>query len=132
MTPLSVLYVDDDEDIRTIVRMALSLDPGLNLTEAASGKEALALIAAGLRPDVAVLDVMMPGMHGPVVMQRLHADPETAALPVIVMTAKARAADLAFYREAGAIGVIAKPFDPLQLAGQVRTLLDTAGKADPA
>jgi two-component system OmpR family response regulator len=123
MTPLRVLYVDDDADIRTIVRMALSLDPAMTLTEAASGTEALALVAGGLVPDVAVVDVMMPGMTGPALMEALHARPVTAALPVIVMTAKARPADVAAYRARGATGVISKPFDPLTLAGEIRALV---------
>lgn len=123
MRALRLLYVDDDADIRTIVRMALSLDPAITLTEASSGAEALAIVAGGLVPDVAVVDVMMPGMSGPALMEALHARPATAGLPVIVMTAKARAADVATYRARGAVGVISKPFDPLTLGRRIRELI---------
>lgn len=127
MTPLSILYVDDDPDIRTVVRLALGLDPAMTLTEAASADAALALVDAGLRPDLALVDAMMPTMTGPVLMEQLHARPATAHLPVIVITAKARAADIAAYRARGALGVISKPFDPLRLAREIRELLRSAG-----
>lgn len=123
--PLSILYVEDDADIRHIVRVALSLDPLIRLDVAASGAEALEHLAQNALPDVALLDVMMPGIDGPTLMATLRETPATAALPVIFMTAKARPADVADYRARGAIGVILKPFDPLELATAVRTLVET-------
>jgi CheY-like chemotaxis protein len=130
VTPLSVLYVDDDADIRTIVGMALALDPALTLTEAATGEEALALVSDGFVPDVAVVDMMMPGINGRVLMERLHRQEATAHVPVIVITARARAADIAAYRAAGAIGVITKPFDPLHLAPRIRALAHATENRD--
>ena len=121
MTSLAVLFVDDDADIRTIVTLALSLDPAMALTTAGSGAEALELVRSGLSPDVVLLDVMMPEMSGPALMTRLS--DQAARLPVIFMTANAREADLASYRALGAAGVIVKPFDPLTLAREIRTLL---------
>ena len=121
--PLALLYVDDDADIRTVVAMALSLDPGIVLQVAGSGDEALTLIAAGYRPDAIVLDVMMPGMDGPALLERLRVLPATATVPAIFMTARGRQADIDFYHARGAAGVIVKPFDPLTLATQVRALL---------
>ncbi len=123
MTPLVLLYVDDDDDIRTVVTLALSLDPAIALHVAASGQEALTAVAEGLYPDAIVLDVMMPGLDGPAVMERLRAMPAGATVPVIFMTARGRQADLDFYRARGAAGVIMKPFDPLTLAAEVRALL---------
>jgi len=123
MTSLSVLYVDDDADIRTIVSLALSLDPTITLRVATSGAEALDVVAAGFVPDVAVLDVMMPGMDGLTLLDRLHALPVAAKVPVIFMTAQARQADIAAYQARGAIGVIVKPFDPIRLAACVREML---------
>lgn len=123
MTRLVLLYVDDDDDIRTVVTMALSLDPDITLRVAASGEEALTAIAAGLRPDAVVLDVMMPGMDGPALLERLRRLPPTATTPVIFMTARGRQADVDFYRARGAAGVIVKPFDPITLAERVRLLL---------
>lgn len=122
MTPLSVLYVDDDPDIRTIVSMALSLDPGISLRTAGSAADALAMLADGEAPDVALLDVMMPGTDGPTLLDRLRAQEATRGVPVIFLTASGREADIARYRERGAIGVILKPFDPLTLAADLRRL----------
>ncbi len=126
MRSLSVLYVDDDPDIRHIVALSLSLDPMIAARFAASGEEALALLAEGYRPDVAVLDVMMPEMDGLTLLDRLRADPATAAIPVLFMTARAREADVAAYRARGAAGVIVKPFDPLSLGSAIRERLAAA------
>jgi CheY-like chemotaxis protein len=74
------------------------------------------------RPDLVVLDVMMPGMDGPAILERMRADPELQHIPVIFMTAKANPQEVARFRGLSAIGVIAKPFDPLALGGQVKAL----------
>lgn len=122
--PLKLLYVDDDTDIRTIVEMALALDPAIEARTAKSGPEAIALISAvDWRPDVFVLDVMMPEMDGITTLHALRALPGMDDTPALFMTAKARDADIARYREEGAVGVILKPFDPLQLATEIRTLI---------
>lgn len=119
-----VLYVDDEADIRTIVQIALRLDPGMEVTMAASGAEALSLVGrAGWMPDIVLVDVMMPGMTGMELVEKLRGGPATAAIPVVFVTASARSFDIARYVGAGAVGVIAKPFDPLTLAAQVRAHL---------
>ena len=120
---LSILYVDDEPDIRLIVEIALSMRPGLSVRTAESGEEALAiLIGQGWRPDVAMVDVMMPGLTGPEVLAALRAEPAPESLPVIFVTARARPQDVAAYVGQGARGVISKPFDPMQLADQVIAL----------
>jgi len=124
MKALDILYVDDDEDIRHIVRLSLSLDPAITLRIAGSAAEALALLDRGRLPDVALLDVMMPGRDGLSLLADLRARPATAALPVIFMTAKGRPADVELYRARGALGMILKPFDPLDLARQIRARMD--------
>lgn len=122
--PLKLLYVDDDTDIRTIVEMALALDAGIEARTAKSGPEALAMIStSGWQPDVLVLDVMMPEMDGIDTLHALRALPGLDATPALFMTAKAREADVARYRSEGAAGVILKPFDPLQLTTEIRTLI---------
>lgn len=126
MTPLSILYVDDDPDIRHIVGLSLSLDPTVTAAFAASGEEALALLAGGFLPGVAVLDVMMPEMDGLTLLDRIRADPATAAIPILFMTARAREADILAYQARGAAGVIVKPFDPLSLASAIRERLAAA------
>lgn len=126
---MQVLYVDDEEDIRTIVSIALGLDPDMKVTLAASGAEALALVGAGWVPDIALVDVMMPEMNGMELVARLHGEPATAGLPVLYVTASARSDDIARYTGAGAIGVISKPFDPMTLAAQVRAYHAAGGRA---
>lgn len=118
---INILYVDDDVDIRTVAEMALGLDDGLTVTTASSAEEALAMLdAREMRPDVALLDVMMPGMDGPALAGELRRRAGLADLPVIFMTARARSADIADYHALGQTGVILKPFDPISLAQQIR------------
>lgn len=119
MTSLRVLHVDDEPDIREIVELSLGLDPALAVRSCASGSEALAA-ATDLPPDLILLDVMMPVMDGPATLTRLRGDPRTTDIPVVFMTARAQAREIEHFRSLGAAGVIAKPFDPLTLAGMVR------------
>ena len=114
-----ILYVEDDPDITMVAQMALEIVGGLVLRSCSSGREAL-LAAATCQPDLILLDVMMPGMDGPDTLAALRGLPNTARTPVIFMTAKVQAAELAHYKALGALGVIAKPFDPMLLAQQVR------------
>ena len=114
----TVLYVDDEPDIREVVELSLALSADLTVHTCASGEEALRR-APQLRPDILLLDVMMPGMDGPTTMQRLRELPELARTPVVFMTAKAMPQEVARFKELGAVAVIAKPFDPMQLASQV-------------
>ncbi len=120
---LSILYVDDEPDIRLIVQMALNLHPDLTTRTAQSGEEALGMvIGEGWRPDLVMVDVMMPGLTGPDVLAALRANADTADIPVIFVTARARPPDIDAYIAQGAKAVIVKPFDPMSLASQVVTL----------
>ncbi len=121
-----VLYVEDDPDIQMVAQMALEVVGGLNLRTCSSGKEALLAAASGMVPDLILLDVMMPDLDGPATLAELRKLPATAATPVIFMTAKVQAAEVTYYKSIGAVGVIAKPFDPMLLAQQVRTLWQEA------
>ena len=122
---LSVLYVDDEPDIRLIVEMALNLHPSLATRTARSGEEALGMvIGEGWRPDLIMVDVMMPGLTGPDVLAALRANADTAAIPVVFVTARARPPDIDAYLAQGAKAVIVKPFDPMSLATQVVALAD--------
>lgn len=120
---LAVFYVDDDDDIRHIVTLALSLDPSVELRAFASGEEALSAAGHGdWRPDIVMLDVMMPGMNGPALMKSLQDLPHFAAAPFVFLTARARLADIEDYKAAGAADVILKPFDPINLAQRLREI----------
>jgi CheY-like chemotaxis protein len=119
MTAIRVLHVDDDADIREVVAGSLSLDPDFTVRSCASGEEALVVAAAWL-PDIVLLDVMMPVMDGPTTLAGLRRNPRTAAIPVVLMTARAQSRELDLFRSYGAAGVIGKPFNPVTLATEVR------------
>lgn len=117
---LKVLHVDDEPDIREVTALALGLDPDMDLRTASSGAEALDLMSGDWRPDVVLLDVMMPELDGAGTLEKLRLLPGYADTPVIFMTARAHAQEQARFLGLGAIAVIVKPFDPMTLAGQVR------------
>jgi CheY-like chemotaxis protein len=118
---MNILYVDDEPDIRTIVGMALRLDPGIDVKTAESGAAALRLLdAGGWVPDIALIDMMMPGMSGADLLAALRARAGLEALPALFVTASARKDDIRAFLDLGANGVITKPFDPMTLAWTVR------------
>jgi two-component system OmpR family response regulator len=119
-----VLYVDDDADIREIVQMSLSLDGQMSVNLSDGGEPALARMRDE-RPDLVMLDVMMPGMDGPASLARMRTDDALRHIPVIFMTAKANPSEVARFRGLSAIGVIAKPFDPMALGSQVKALWES-------
>lgn len=121
--PLNLLHVDDEADIREVAAFSLELDPDIALTSLSSGEEALERLNGGMRPDVILLDVMMPSLDGPGVLKRLRQIPELEHTPVIFMTARVQSSERNRYLELGAVGVITKPFDPMTLADQIRGLL---------
>ncbi len=118
MSIKSVMMVDDEPDIRRIGQMSLELLGKRRVCLAASGREALALAAAA-RPDVILLDVMMPDLDGPATLALLREQASTASIPVIFMTARVQKREVERYLELGAAGVIYKPFDPMTLAGEI-------------
>jgi two-component system OmpR family response regulator len=117
----SVLYVDDDPDICSVVQATLRLVPGLEVQTADSGERAIDL-AYELRPDLVLMDVMMPGLDGPSTFKRMRESALLSAIPVIFMTAKVLPAEITQLLQLGAIGVIVKPFDPLELYGELLSL----------
>jgi two-component system, OmpR family, response regulator len=121
---LKILIIDDEDDIRRISRLALGRVGGMDVVDAASGVSGLALAIAEA-PDAILLDVMMPGRDGPETLSLLRADPRTAHIPVIFLTAKAMASEVERLRALGAAGVLTKPFDPMSLAANVRAILGT-------
>lgn len=116
-----ILYVEDDADIRAVAELALETVGGFSIKSCSSGQEAL-LEGPGFRPDLILLDVMMPGMDGPSTFHAMQENPALRGKPVVFMTAKVQTEEVAFYRELGAVDVIPKPFDPMTLADQIREI----------
>jgi len=119
-----VLFVEDDPDIQTVARMALEAVGGFTVLGCSSGAEALERVQA-FAPDLILLDVIMPGMDGLETLRSLRLLPGIAGIadvPVVFMTAKVQAQDVSGYRAAGAVDVIAKPFDPMTLPATVRAI----------
>lgn len=126
MTSLRILHVDDEPDIREVVELSLGLDPAFSVRSVNSGRAALAAVAEWT-PDLILCDVMMPVMDGPTTLARLRAQPGTARIPVVFMTARAQSREIEQFKALGAAGVIPKPFDPMTLATAVRSQLRSAG-----
>jgi CheY-like chemotaxis protein len=123
-----VLVVEDNPDIRTIVRAALEMMGGFEVRACESGAEALEAVAQ-FGPQLMLLDVMMPDLDGPGVLGRLRERPDTAALPVVFLTAKAAPSEIQRLRALGALDVLTKPFDPMTLHEQVQAIW--AAAVDP-
>ena len=120
-----VLVVDDDPDVRKLVEMKLRLD-GIDTLAAGNGAEALEIL--GAEPvDLVVLDLMMPVLDGLETCRRMQAHPELAAIPVIMLTARAQAQDIETGFASGATDYIVKPFSPRELLSRVRGVLLRAG-----
>jgi two-component system, OmpR family, response regulator len=117
-----VLVVDDERDIRLVARLALERLGGMRVTEAAGADDAVASVATD-RPDVVVLDVMMPGSDGPETLRRLRDEPGGDDLDVVFLTAKVQRADVERLAQLGVRGVLQKPFEPAALARDLRELL---------
>ena len=120
---LHVVLAEDDPDIRLVARLALK-KAGYRVTAVTNGRELLEKVTEE-RPDVVLLDWMMPEMDGAEACARLRADPATADLPIIFMTAKSQGFEVERGLALGARGYIIKPFDALTLGDQLRQLLDT-------
>jgi len=119
---VKVLLIDDEDDIRRIARLGLARVGGMQVVDAGSGLEGVRK-AEQERPDVILLDVMMPGLDGPSTLAALRANPATARIPVLFLTAKAMSAEIERLKDLGVTGVLIKPFDPMTLAAQVRAAL---------
>jgi len=118
-----VLIADDETNIRNILDYTLHAE-GFEVIPARDGEEAFAL-AQSLRPDVIILDVMMPGVDGIATCRRLKADRRTARIPVIMLTARTTRADRRAGGDAGADAYMTKPFSPARLIAAVQDLLGT-------
>jgi CheY-like chemotaxis protein len=116
-----ICYVEDDEDIQRIVRMSLERVGKMTVEVVGDPLKALEAIAA-FKPDLVMLDWMMPGMDGPTLYREMKKRPETCSLPVVFITAKATPRELEELTAMGAIGTISKPFSPKDLPKQLKEL----------
>ena len=116
-----VLIIDDEAPIRLLCRVNLKAE-GMEVLEAGDGYVGLEQ-ARQDRPDLVLLDVMMPGLDGWAVAASLLADPRTATIPIIFLTARAEFRDRARGLDIGGVDYVTKPFNPLELASLIRDLL---------
>src|SRR5512139_4115517 len=116
-----VLVVDDDADILALVSYKLSRS-GFEVDSARDGQKAIERLTAN-PPDLVLLDIMMPGLSGLEVLDRLRSSATTARLPVIMLTAKAQEGDVERGFERGADDYIIKPFSPRELVSRVQAVL---------
>ena len=113
-----ILVVDDSPTERHIITQLLE-SAGYEVSTAEGGDEGVER-AKQIMPDLGLMDVVMPGMDGPATLVQLRQDPDTAAIPVVFLTANTDPKEIAHYRSLGAVDVIAKPYNPMTLAEQVR------------
>ncbi len=125
-----ILHVEDDRSIQAVAKVALEVVGGFQVLSCISGQEALDKVC-DFDPHFILLDVMMPGMDGPETLARLRELVDLSQVPVAFMTAKVQPAEIEHYRSLGARDVIIKPFDPMQLANQVRSIWNTATTDTP-
>ena len=116
-----VLVAEDDHDIRRLLTLQMKLE-GYEVVDVADGREALRL-ARERRPDVAVLDIVMPGMRGSDVAQEIRHDPNVSGMAIMLLTALGRESDVLLGFESGADDYVAKPFSPAEVRARVRALL---------
>jgi CheY-like chemotaxis protein len=116
----TLLIVDDEEGVRSLVRMTLESE-SYQIIEAREGSEAIELVRKH-RPDLVLLDVMLPDASGIDICRKIKADPQTAETTIVMLTAKAQSGDLEEAEAAGADGYFTKPFSPIALMQRVERI----------
>jgi len=119
---VKVLIIDDEPDVRSVARLSLGRVGGMEVIELAGGIKAVDT-AKTEKPDVVLLDLMMPEMDGVATLEALRGDPQTAPIPVVFVTAKAMPDEIRRLKKLGALDVIVKPFDPMSLPTELRDIL---------
>lgn len=123
-----ILVVDDEKAIRLICRLNLQT-AGFDTLEAGDGVTALELARAE-RPDLVLLDIMLPGVDGWAVAEELAADPKTREIPILFLTARSERKDISRGHELGGVGYVMKPFDPVALTETVSKVLERARRGE--
>jgi len=122
-----VLLAEDEEDIRKVAQISLQFRGGWQVSLASDGEECLAKAAAE-RPDLILLDCMMPKLDGYETCRRLKASPALREIPVIFLTAKSQESEMRKGLELGAAGYLIKPFNPMSLAAEISQILEGHGE----
>ncbi len=117
-----VLVIEDDGGVREIIKVSLEVIAGWTVWLAASGKEGIA-IAQAKHPEIILLDVVMPEEDGIIVYKKLRADQSTCSIPIILLTAKAKASERQALMALGIDGIITKPFQAKTLAATIEQIL---------
>ncbi|MDP7223420.1 MAG: response regulator [Alphaproteobacteria bacterium] len=113
-----ILCIDDEDDILTVAQLSLETVGGFSVTACSNGEEGIQK-AMENKPDIIMIDVMMPGLDGPATLQKFKNNPDLSSIPIIFMTARVQEAEIQEYLDMGASDVVAKPFDPMELSGTV-------------
>ena len=116
-----ILYAEDEADIRVITKIALEDIGDFKVEYCVNGKEVLKKLEH-FKPDLLLLDVMMPEMDGPMTLQEVRKLPGYETLPIVFMTAKTQPSEIEQYKSTGATDIIIKPFDPMMLADTLRKI----------
>ncbi len=119
-----IMCIDDEPDILDIVKVSLESGGGYEVATCSSGKEALDR-AGDIKPDLILLDILIPAMDGVTIFGKLRGYASLKAVPIVFITAMVQPKEVSTYLELGAAGVIMKPFDPMKLAGEVESLWKT-------
>jgi CheY-like chemotaxis protein len=119
---LRILHVEDDLDIQEIAKLSLETIGGFEILQCSSGEQALAKVEA-FNPDLFLFDVQMPEMSGDTLYQKVKLLPGLENIPVIFMTARAQEKDVTALKKLGALDVVTKPFDPMELPEQINKIL---------
>ena len=128
-----ILVADDEAEVRSLIKTAL-VDQGYQVIEAADGATAYAAVAESAvaeKPDLIVLDLMMPQLNGYQVMEKLKENPQTSYIPVVVVTARNQTQDEMKAIRCGAVDFITKPWPPGELEDRVRMALDQRRSRSP-
>jgi DNA-binding response OmpR family regulator len=129
--PHRVMIVEDEPEIRLFVGMMLRTE-GYEVLEAEDGRAALALLEKGPRPEIVLLDVMMPGLNGWQVFEQMQLREEWSQIPVLLLTALAQRSDVERAVQLGVDGYLTKPFEPADLIVKIEeTLRHRDGKKSP-
>ena len=127
MAAQKILVIEDEPDIRKLVQYNLVQD-NFKVLEAEDGEQALKILKRD-KPNLVILDLMLPGLSGLEICRALREHPETARLPILMLTARAGEADKVIGLEMGADDYLAKPFSPREMVARVRALLRRTGRA---